>query len=93
MKKTVKLRKKLHIVYVKIERSVGILKVPWRCLLERMDSEIENVSNIIINYYVPLELGENSVEHQSFLLFSFALLDASLRFAIFSLHCLVASGT
>ena len=48
--KQVKLRKNLHRMYVTLERSFGIIKGLWRCLLERTDSKIENVSNVIINY-------------------------------------------
>ena len=46
----VKLWKKLHRVYVTIEGSFEILKSPWKCLLGKIDSEIENVLNVIINY-------------------------------------------
>ena len=31
-----------------MERAFGILKACWRCLLKRLDNQIENVSTVII---------------------------------------------
>ena len=47
-----KFNKKLCGVRVTIERGSEILKARWRCLLKRLDSEIENVSNMIITCVV-----------------------------------------
>ena len=33
---------------VHVKRSFGILKARWRCLLKRLDNEIENVSSVIV---------------------------------------------
>ena len=38
-----KFNKKLCGTHVTIERGFGILKARWRCLLKRLDSEIESV--------------------------------------------------
>ena len=35
-----------------VERSFGILKTRWRCLLKRLDSNLENISNVIITCIV-----------------------------------------
>ena len=82
-----------------IQREIGILKGPWSVFFcKRLDSKIENVSNVIIACFVlhnmfRLNWVKNSAEHQSFLLFSFVLLYAPLRFCILSLHCLIVFGT
>ena len=94
--KQVKFSKYLSGVHV--TRGFGTLKGFWRCFLKRLNSEIENVSNIIIacgvlHNIVELNWVKNSAEHQSFLLFSIALLYAFLRFCILSLHCWILFGT
>ena len=43
-----KFNKKLSGGRVHVERAFGILKARWRCLLKRLDNEIENVSTVII---------------------------------------------
>lgn len=43
-----KFNKKLSQGRVHVERSFGILKARWRCLLKRLDNEIENVSSVIV---------------------------------------------
>ena len=40
--------RKLSSTRVTVERAFGILKAPWRFLLQRLDYRIENVSAIII---------------------------------------------
>ena len=35
-----------------VERSFGILKARWRCLLKRLDSNLENISHVIITCVV-----------------------------------------
>ena len=47
-----KFNKTLRGESVTIERGFGILKAHWRCLLKRLDSEIEDVSNVIITCVV-----------------------------------------
>lgn len=43
-----KFNKRLSGGRVHVERAFGILKARWRCLLKRVDNEIENVSSVII---------------------------------------------
>ena len=43
-----KFNKKLSGGRVRVERAFGILKACWRCLLKRLDNQIENVSTVII---------------------------------------------
>ena len=43
-----KFNKKLSKGRVHAKRSFGILKARWRCLLKRLDNEIENVSSVIV---------------------------------------------
>ena len=35
-----------------VERGFGLLKAKWRCLLKRLDHEIENISNVIIACFI-----------------------------------------
>ena len=35
-----------------VERSFGILKARWRCLLKRLDSNLENISHVYITCFV-----------------------------------------
>lgn len=35
-----------------VERGFGLLKARWRCLLKRLDNEIENVSDVIISCFI-----------------------------------------
>ena len=43
-----KFNKKLSKGRVHVERAFGILKAHWRCLLKRLDNEIENVLSVFI---------------------------------------------
>ena len=43
-----KSNKKLSKGRVHVERVFGILKACWRCLLKRLDNQIENVSSVVI---------------------------------------------
>ena len=43
-----KSNKKLSKGRVHVERAFGILKAHWRCLLKRLDNEIENVLSVFI---------------------------------------------
>ena len=43
-----KFNKALSSARVTVEQAFGLLKARWRCLLKRLDNEIENISNIII---------------------------------------------
>ena len=47
-----KFNKKLCETRVRIERGFGILKARWRRHFKRLDSEIENVTNVIITCVV-----------------------------------------
>ena len=40
--------KKLSSARVSLERAFGLLKARWRCLLKRLDDQIENISEVII---------------------------------------------
>ncbi|XP_066934341.1 uncharacterized protein [Clytia hemisphaerica] len=35
-----------------VERGFGLLKARWRCLLKRLDNEIENVSDVILSCFI-----------------------------------------
>ena len=35
-----------------VERGFGLVKARWRCLLKRVDHEIENISNVIIACFI-----------------------------------------
>ena len=35
-----------------VERGFGLLKARWRCLLKRLDNEIENVSDVVISCFI-----------------------------------------
>ena len=48
-----KFNKKLSSSRAIVERSFGICKVRWRCLLKRLDNKVENVSDVIITCFVP----------------------------------------
>ena len=43
-----KFNKALSSARVTFERAFGILKAQWRCLLNNLDCQIENVSTVII---------------------------------------------
>ena len=63
-----KLNKKLCGVHAPIGRWFRIFKGPWRCLLKKLDSETENVSNVIsfcvvLHNMFQLNWVENSAEH------------------------------
>ena len=34
-----------------LERAFGLLKARWRCLLKRLDNQIENISEVIISCF------------------------------------------
>ena len=34
-----------------LERAFGLLKARWRCLLKRLDNQIENISEVIISWF------------------------------------------
>ena len=40
--------KKLSSARVSLERAFGLLKARWRCLLKRLDDQIESISEVII---------------------------------------------
>ena len=42
-----KFNKTLSSARVTIERAFGLLKGRWRCLLKRLDHEIENIAEIV----------------------------------------------
>ena len=55
--------KKLSSARVSSERAFGLLKARWRCLLKRLDNQIENISEAIISCFAlhnffQLENGE-----------------------------------
>ena len=35
-----------------VERGFGLLKARWRCLLKRLDNEIENISDVILSCFI-----------------------------------------
>ena len=43
-----KFNKKLSSARVTVERGFGILKARWRCLLKRLDAQVENVSFTVV---------------------------------------------
>ena len=43
-----KFNKNLSSARVSVEQAFGLLKARWRCLLKRLDNEMENVPNVII---------------------------------------------
>ena len=46
-----KYNKKLSSVRSSVERSYGVCKARWRCLLKRLDNLVENVSDVIITCF------------------------------------------
>ena len=47
-----KFNKELSSARVTVERGFGLLKGRWRCLLKRLDNDIENVTSIIISCFI-----------------------------------------
>ena len=47
-----KFNKTLSSARAVVERGFGILKARWRCLLKRLDANIENVSSIVVTCVV-----------------------------------------
>ena len=45
-------RRRLSASMSTVERGFGLLKARWRCLLKRLDHEIENISNVIITCFI-----------------------------------------
>ena len=43
-----KFGKALSLARVTIERAFGVLKERWRCLLKRLDNNLENIPDIIL---------------------------------------------
>ena len=46
-----KINKKLSSARVSSERALDLLKARWRCLLKRLDNQIENISEVIISCF------------------------------------------
>ena len=47
-----KFNKSLSIARVIVEKRFGLLKVCWRCLLKRLDNDVEYVTNVILLCFV-----------------------------------------
>ena len=47
-----KINKSLSSARVIVERGFGLLKGRWRCLLKRLDNDIECVANVILSCFV-----------------------------------------
>ena len=46
-----KINKKLSSARVSSEIALDLLKARWRCLLKRLDNQIENISEVIISCF------------------------------------------